>query len=494
MHHATMRTRIVLLAVSMLVLAGISAPVGGAVTPPADQHADEPNPCVGTVTDEPENATLLSIQGVRGGEKTDGMLVGIAPEGSIIGVHNIADNGRWYAYDVDPMANGSLLFSVTDVGFSGVEVIDPTTGEHQAVHRFPEIGDSHDADLINGDELVINNMPRDGNDSVVVYNLTQGEVVWEYRFADHPEAFPKDLGGEFGGDWTHNNDIEQIAEGVFMVSVRNYDQVVAINRSTKEVVWRFGADDAYNILNEQHNPDYLRGENGRSTLLVADSLNDRVVEYARTEGGWDRTWVLRGGGLDEPRDADRLPSGNTLVVDRRGHRLIEVTPEGEVVWETYAPWQPYDAERVGTGDESAGPTMAELGTTGTHEMTGSRGVDESQTEACYEYLTSSDRDSQLLPADATFRANPPVADSAHLDPGSPADEPTETTAGGDEGPTDSTQATSESTHAEPGTADGGDDESSTETTTSPPLSFPTWLTVVALLAVIGRALLGRERG
>jgi hypothetical protein len=461
---------IVSIAVVLVVAAAGSLSVLGIpLDGPADQHGDGPNPCVGTVTDEPDNATLLSIQGARGGDKTAAMIAGFRPDGSVIGVHNADANGRWWGYDVDPLASGDLLFSSTEPGISVVEILDPTTGEHRSEWTFngsgrPLIGDSHDADLINGDELVMNNMPRDGNDSVVVYNLTRDEVVWEYRFADHPEAFPRNGGGEFGGDWTHNNDVDRISEGVFMVSVRNYDQVVAINRSTKEVEWRLGEDDEHDILDEQHNPDYLEGEDGRSTVLVADSRNDRVVEYGWTPDGWERTWVLRGGGLTEPRDADRLPNGNTLVVDRHGHRLIEVTPEGEVVWETYAPWQPYDAERVGTGDESSGPTMAEAGATGTHEMTGSQGVDEAQTEACYEYLTSGERDDRVLPDDAPLQGTTPPAEGSGPH------------AGPDGNGTDDT--------ADPG--DGG------TTTEAPPLSLPAWIAVVAVLAAVAVAVLRRE--
>ena len=53
--------------------------------------------------------------------------------------------------------------------------------------------------------------------------------------------------------------------------------------------------------------------------------NDRVVEWTLRDGEWVMTWELVGGGLDEPRDADRLPNGNTLVVDTQNHRVVEVT-------------------------------------------------------------------------------------------------------------------------------------------------------------------------
>jgi hypothetical protein len=32
-------------------------------------------------------------------------------------------------------------------------------------------------------------------------------------------------------------------------------------------------------------------------------------------------------------DANRLPNGNTLIVNVTRGRIVEVTPEGEVVWE-----------------------------------------------------------------------------------------------------------------------------------------------------------------
>jgi hypothetical protein len=55
------------------------------------------------------------------------------------------------------------------------------------------------------------------------------------------------------------------------------------------------------------------------------------------------------------------------------HRVIEITPQGEIVWEYFATWGPYDAERIGTGDESTGPTMQDLGVSGHQTVYGSAG-------------------------------------------------------------------------------------------------------------------------
>ncbi|WP_313692966.1 aryl-sulfate sulfotransferase [Halorarum halobium] len=356
------------------------------------------NPCVGTISQEPDSTTLLTIQGARAGGKTASLMVGVAPNGSVVGVHNDSAAGRWWLYDVDPMANGDLLVATTEPGISVVERVDPATGEHESVRRLENVEDAHDVDAIGDDEYVTVDK-GDGRNRVVVYNATREETVWEWRFENHTDRFSHSGGGPHGEDWTHVNDVDEIRDGVFMVSVRNFDQTIAIDRESKEILWTLGSDDDYDVLNEQHNPDYIEGENGTGTVLVADSMNDRVVEYARVDGEWEQTWVLEGGGLDEPRDADRLPNGNTLVTDRHGHRVVEVTPRGEVVWEFYTPWQPYDAERVGTDPGSEGPTMRQLRAEGTHRMQGSAGYDTARIEECYAYLTGWDGGSRLVPDD-----------------------------------------------------------------------------------------------
>jgi hypothetical protein len=381
-------------------VAGVGDRASAGVTPSVDIGATglqgASNPCVGTMDRTPDRTTLFSIQGARGGGKTSAMVVGARPNGSIVGVHNDTAAGRWWSYDIDVLDNGNVLQATTDNRDTLIEEIDPETGDHVSERRFENVYDTHDVDLINGDELLMNDMSQDGEDRVLIYNLTQEAVTWEYYFANDSEHYPESGGGEFGEDWTHNNDVEQIRDGVVMVSVRNFDKVVAIDRDTKDVVWELGADDDTSILHEQHNPDYIESEDGSATVIVADSRNDRVVEYEREGDSWNRTWVLRGGRLSEPRDADRLPNGNTLIADRRAHRIVEVTPDGEVVWEVYSPWQPYDVERVGTGDESSGPTMADVGEGGVVESTGAADFDTADIEACYDYLTGFES-SRLIP-------------------------------------------------------------------------------------------------
>ncbi len=170
------------------------------------------------------------------------------------------------------------------------------------------------------------------------------------------------------------SDVYPIGDGRPLLSPRNFDQAIVVDIESKEIVDRLGSDENHDVLREQHNPDWLESENGTPTILVADSENDRVVECAKDDGEWVQTWEVGSESLTWPRDADRLPNGNTLITDTINHRVIEITPTGEVVWEYYATWGPYDAERLGTDPESSGPTISDMNASGSYSITGSAGL------------------------------------------------------------------------------------------------------------------------
>ncbi|WP_433628554.1 aryl-sulfate sulfotransferase [Halomicrococcus sp. NG-SE-24] len=358
---------VVALLVVSLFAPAVTAGVGYLTTTsdPTNLRASVESPANGT--------TVVSIQGFhfRGyaNDRKPARLVAVGPKGTVQWVHDGTGFDATWFYDVDPLENGNLLVTSTAKGSTLVYELDPQTGERVWTQRLP-IHDTHDVDLINGDQLLVANMrvPNKG-DRLFIYDMGDDEVVWRWQFDEH---FPTSGGGG-AGDWTHVNDVDKIGEGRYLVSPRNFDQVIVVDRSTKEITMRLGSDDDHDVLYEQHNPQYLESESGNPTILVADSENDRVVEYARRNGTWTRTWTLSGG-LNWPRDADRLPNGNTLVVDTMYQRVVEVTPKGEVVWEFYAPWAPYAVERTAYGDEAGGPTMADLNVTGNYSVHGSAGI------------------------------------------------------------------------------------------------------------------------
>ncbi|VUT25419.1 MAG: hypothetical protein MASP_00971 [Candidatus Methanolliviera sp. GoM_asphalt] len=74
------------------------------------------------------------------------------------------------------------------------------------------------------------------------------------------------------------------------------------------------------------NPHRL--ENGNT--LIAEHVGDRIIEVTPDgEIVWEYTDVVT------PMEALRLENGNTLIADTGNRRVIEVTPDGEIVWEYY---------------------------------------------------------------------------------------------------------------------------------------------------------------
>lgn len=345
----------------------------------------------GAVTDPANGSTIVAVQGFhfQGTEdrKKPARLVSTNEQAAIEWIYEGSRvNANWF-YDADPLENGNIL-AVNTIREGGhgktlIYELDPDTKERVWQRKF-NITDTHDADLINGDQLLVANMRQwDGanetsNDRLFIYNLTTDTIEWEWHFRDH---YPSSMDGGMKPDWTHVNDVDKVDDGLYMASPRNFDQVIFVNRSTGAIVDRLGEDNNNTILKQQHNPAYLESEAGEPTVLVGDSENNRVVEYRcrgqTSLGGcdWELVWEVGTDQLNWPRDANRLPNGNTLITDSRNHRVIEVSPDGSIVWEAYIPWAPFSAERTVYGNDGVrSPTMSDLGVSGTFSISGSAGL------------------------------------------------------------------------------------------------------------------------
>jgi hypothetical protein len=68
---------------------------------------------------------------------------------------------------------------------------------------------------------------------------------------------------------------------------------------------------------------------GKDSILLTEM--NRVVEYQLSTGKQLWSWSV-----NQPRSVQRLPNGNTLLVDAQTNKVIEVTPSGEEVW-SYIP-------------------------------------------------------------------------------------------------------------------------------------------------------------
>lgn len=309
----------------------------------------------------PANGTTVITTSMKG----DNRLVAYAPNGSVMYynetyfVYDDVDPSPHGEYTVTYMATKQLDRSECDASeacsLNVIERLNLTTGETERLYsRVTAQSENHwhDADRIGPHRWIVADI---AHDRVFIINTTTGIETWSWSAQ---EAYPVASAGIFPGDWTHLNDVEQLPDGRIMVSLRNHDAVAFIHpQRGYQANWTLGSDENYSRLYEQHNPDYISSTRGGPAVLVADSENNRIVEYQRSNGDWRQTWVWNDTELRWPRDADRLPNGNTLITDTNGGRVIEVNERGEVVWEVHLKG-PYEAERLRTGDESAGGPAA----------------------------------------------------------------------------------------------------------------------------------------
>jgi hypothetical protein len=119
-------------------------------------------------------------------------------------------------------------------------------------------------------------------------------------------------------------------QGQILVSLRNINTIAIVDPDTEKVTWA-----ARGPWMAQHDPTFL--DNGR--LLLFDNLGSprgsRVLEYdPKTQslpwsypGEQGQPFLSRIRGLSQ-----RLPNGNTMVVNSVGSEVLEVTADREVVW------------------------------------------------------------------------------------------------------------------------------------------------------------------
>jgi hypothetical protein len=292
----------------------------------------------------------------------------------VAGFHNNDYESGCDPYDPPCTKTGFRVFDPDAEG--GIE----TVSEYTFPVRSPTHREVHDVEPIGNDSFVFTDMEYE---RIVV--VTDGEIEWEWRAAE--SGFYDAPPDPTRRDWLHINDVDHLGDGRFLVSVRNANQILVIERGEGVVDVinedRSAANDGScdkggqlndydgdgevrcgnpDVINHQHNPQWL----GDGAVLVADSENDRIVELHEGEdGSWTPAWAIeRAGGLslNWPRDADRLPNGNTLVTDSLNKRVFEVTRDGQVVWSHSTELIPYEADVLPEGEL--------VGTYGTRNETG----------------------------------------------------------------------------------------------------------------------------
>jgi hypothetical protein len=197
----------------------------------------------------------------------------------------------------------------------------------------------------------------------------KGNVIWRWVQHEHMDVNwcnPIPASRDWAGgpdnntitDWTHTNTIQALPENKWydagdqrfkpdniLQSLRQLDTINIVDKDTGDIVWSYTGD--YNGgMSGQHEPHMIeKGLPGAGNIIVFDNGASPYKDLAHCGCSYvleinpsdnSLVWVYDDGHKFHARftaNCQRLPNGNTLILESMCRRLFEVTPDKEIVWE-----------------------------------------------------------------------------------------------------------------------------------------------------------------
>ena len=194
-------------------------------------------------------------------------------------------------------------------------------------------------------------------DELVEFDIN-GNKVWQWDYAEHLaeiaklalQPVPPDKSFR---DWPHINTCEvlppnplsknddRFKAGNLLLCGRHSNTIFIIDKKSGQIVWAWGPG----VLEGPHMPTMLKNGNilvydnghhlsknsrGYTRVLEINPLNGKILWQYQAKKNSDIFSPSRGSN-------DRLSNGNTLIAESDSGHLIEVTHEGDIVWEFWNP-------------------------------------------------------------------------------------------------------------------------------------------------------------
>jgi hypothetical protein len=230
-------------------------------------------------------------------------------------------------------------------------------------------------------------------DDLIVEINNKGEILWQWLASDHFDEFGFDYDAQNaiyrkGGDWMHVNSMSWVGPNKWydqgderfhpeniIIDGRETNIIAIIDKTTGNIVYQIGPDYTSSpalrklgqIIGQHHAHIIPRGLPGEGNLLIFDNGGNagygaptsqspmgnrkdqreysRVIEIDPIT--LEIVWEMNGRKLGYSHEshffsfniscAQRLLNGNTLVTEGAEGRLLEVTPDFEIVWEYINP-------------------------------------------------------------------------------------------------------------------------------------------------------------
>lgn len=211
-------------------------------------------------------------------------------------------------------------------------------------------------------------------DSIIEIN-NKGQIQWKWHTYDHldlnscgrRECREIDVENARGKlkDWTHVNTVTIIPEnkwfdqgdnrfkpGNIIFLPRNFWTVYIIDKESGKIVWEYGGDYKGGISGGHDAHMIPKGLPGAGNILILDNGakvhrgQSFVLEVNPTNKKLE--WVYDTGKkffTGTRGSIQRLPNGNTLIVEDNTGRVFEVTRKKETVWELITDYQSSRAVR-----------------------------------------------------------------------------------------------------------------------------------------------------
>jgi len=312
---------------------------------------------------------LVSGGGGLGGQ--GGGVQKISSDGTINWEFIYANETHWAHHDITPLPNGNVLLLSREIK-SYDQVLNAGRNSSYAWELYPE--------------SIVEVHPT---------SPTSGEIVWEWHvwnhiiqeydptkdnygiISDHPELIDINYAYGFASDWLHANSLDYNERlDQILINVRNFNEIWVIDHSTTseeamshsggfygkggDILYRWGNPESYGRgdstekkLFLQHDANWVKdGYQGSGNILVfnngigrgyssvdeinppIDSLGNYIISQGEAYAPSVPIWSYTSDGFYafHLSGAERLPNGNTLILNGEKGEFIIVNHDKQILW------------------------------------------------------------------------------------------------------------------------------------------------------------------
>ncbi|MBI3909358.1 MAG: aryl-sulfate sulfotransferase [Armatimonadetes bacterium] len=307
--------------------------------------------------------TLFNVSSVNKafGGKDAGIALAVDSAGQIV----------WFRYepyrftDLHLLPNGNVLFASHEVAYEATldgRVVWRTPPGHRVHHDVTRLPNGNLLCLVYDERRVTFRGRRETWQGDAVEEITRaGRVIWRWSVFDYlpinemdEVSYRKWKRDQEPYDWTHCNAAHYDGRhNAIYLSVRNLSCILKIDRRTKKIVWRMGSGGniGQGFFSYQHAPQLLSNDHllvydngnrrdGRNADEDAGNAFSRAIEIALTAAqppAAKIVWEYRLPYSQGQGEVDRLSNGSSLIADGYNGRILEVSAEGQPVWELTLP-------------------------------------------------------------------------------------------------------------------------------------------------------------